>query len=470
MGFIEQLKGLFAVSLNTRAQKEFDVKPLESLPFASYITKCAGIYAGRPYWVDREAGIKTVNMARTICSEIARLTVLGVEITVDGSGRGEYLQVQVDDLKSRIRAWVEFACAYGTIILKPNGEDVDLCLPDDFAVVAQKNGRITGAVFRTRRKSPDGKKTYIRLEKHAFTDEGYTVENKAFVSEGDNDDAGRPIPLTESPWKDLEEMTVLDIDRPLFAVLKMPQANNVDLQSPLGVPIFGDAIEELRDLDIAYSMNAREIEDSGRIVLMDSDRLIPTKGSATNADAWAKGRERLKLPRYVQNIMGSGEGDIYHEINPALNTPTRIAGIDYLLSQIGYKCGFSNGYFVFDQKSGMVTATQVESDDRRTIQLIRDVRDQLEACINDLVYALNVFADLEGLPMGEYEVTYNMQDLTANHEEDKLRWWGYVAQGKIPAWYFFNKFEGLSEDEAKALVEEAQPPMAPGLLEGGLEE
>lgn len=30
-------------------------------------------------------------------------------------------------------------------------------------------------------------------------------------------------------------------------------------------------------------------------------------------------------------------------------------------------------------------------------------------------------------------------------------------QGKVPAWVYFQKFEGMSEEDAKAMVEEAQP-------------
>ena len=105
----------------------------------------------------------------------------------------------------------------------------------------------------------------------------------------------------------------------------------------------------------------------------------------------------------------------------------------------------------------MVTATQVESDDRRTIQLIKDVRDALQQCLDAVFYAQSVFADLYGgTPSGEYEATYDFGDITYNHEEDKLRWWGYVTAGKVPFWTYLMKFEGYSEKEAKELSLAAQ--------------
>ena len=59
----------------------------------------------------------------------------------------------------------------------------------------------------------------------------------------------------------------------------------------------------------------------------------------------------VSFPDYVKNVYGNGTDDFYREINPSLNTTERLAGINALLSQIGFKCGFSNGYFVFNEKT-----------------------------------------------------------------------------------------------------------------------
>lgn len=154
----------------------------------------------------------------------------------------------------------------------------------------------------------------------------------------------------------------------------------------------------------------------------------------------------------------SVESDVYHEINPTLNTDTRITGINALLSLIGFKCGFSNGHFVFNQKTGRMTAREVESDDARTIQTVKDHRDQLEVCIGNLIYAMSKIADLYQLaPVGSYEVVYDFGDITYNRDEDRARYWGYVQAGRYPFWRFLMKFEGYTEDDAKLIEKEAQP-------------
>ena len=449
---------MFAMIFSSKAKEEFNVKAVISPKMDEFVNMCGRIYAGKPDWVDPENHIKTINFAKAICEETAKLTTLGISIKIDGSARATWLQEQIDAVYYKLRTWVEYGCAYGTIALKPNGNSIDLVKPDSFMVTDVSNGKIVGIVFYNHEVSNDGETFYTRLEYHRFiNNETYVITNKCYAGESQQD-LGKPIAIENTPWSHLkEEVSINGLKTPLYAVLTMPKANNIDIESPLGLPQFSEAIEELKDLDVAYSRNAKEIYDSKRTVLMDSDKLIIPRGqNALSTDTWERAKDAMKLPDYVRNVMGNGSEDYYQEINPTLNTDVRMNGINALLSQIGFKCGFSNGYFVFNEKTGMVTATQVESDDRRTLQTIKDIRDALESCLTDLISAMDEFASLYGLaPLGTYECTFDFGDLTYSREEDRQRWWQYVQAGKVPAWMYFVKFEGLTEDEAKAMTQEA---------------
>lgn len=455
-----------------QAEEDFNTQAAEFPEMESLINRCANIYRGTPEWLDDEDNIKTINFAKTVCSETARLTTLAIGIQIGGSARATWLQKQIDKVYFQIRHWVEYGCAYGTVFIKPNGESLDIFTPADVMIVDYDNQEIKGIIFKD--SYTVGRKYYTRLEYHRFvettvdgvTTYPYYVSNRAYVSKSPQS-IGNKIDLKQTKWADLMADTppILKangekLDGPLFGVLRTPQANNVDISTPLGLPVFAEGIEELGDIDVAYSRNAGEIKDSQKIALLD-DRLLTPSGtpvSAMSPRGMENRRNEMKLPHYVKNVFGQDEKEFYQEINPQLNTDARLAGINALLSQLSYKCGFSSGYFVFNEKTGMVTATQVEADDRRTIQFIKDVRDKLEDCLNGVIYALNVFADLYDLtPVGVYETTYDFGDITYNREEDRARWWQYVVQGKVPAWLFFVKFEGMTENEAKAMVKEAQP-------------
>lgn len=449
----------------SKAKEDFQIESITSSEMERMVERCINIYQAKPYWLDESDHVKTINFAKSVCSETARLAMLGTKITIDGSARAEWLQAQVDSIYYKLREWVEYGCAYGTVILKPNGKSVDLVTPENFIVTDYSNGEITGVVFVNHEVSEDGKKFYTRLEYHRYIDEYYVITNKCYVSDSEND-RGKPVEIAKTPWNYLaEEMYALNIKSPLYGVLRTPQANNVDIDSPLGLPIFAEAIEELKDLDISYSRNAEEVFDSKRMVLLDSDRLISGGGKVANTTAQFNAtRESMGLPKYVKNVYGNGTEDFYKEVNPTLNTDTRLNGLNALLSQIGYKVGFSNGYFVFNESGGIQTATGVEAEQQRTIQFIKDVRDKLETCLDRVIYALSAFADFYAFaPLGVYEITYAFGDITYNVEEDRARWWSYVISGKVPAWKFFVKFEGMSEEEAKAMIAEATP-QAPTLF------
>ena len=463
-----------------QAEEDFNIQAAEFPEMESLINKCANIYRGVPYWLDDKNNIKTINFAKSVCSETARLATLAIGIQIDGSARAAWLQEQIDKVYFQIRHWVEYGCAYGTVFIKPNGESLDIFTPADVMIVGYDNQEIKGIIFKD--SYTVGRKYYTRLEYHRFvettvdgvTTYPYYVSNRAYVSKSPQS-IGDKIDLKQTKWADLMADTppILKVngeklDGPLYGVLRTPQANNVDISTPLGLPIFAEAIEELKDLDIAYSRNAKEILDSKRTVLAD-DRLLMPSGSpvaAMTPQAMEHRCKEMSLPDYVKNVFGQDEKEFYQEINPILNTDTRISGINALLSQLGYKIGFSNGYFVFNESSGIQTATGVEAEQQRTVQFIKDVRDKLESCLDEVIYALNVYADLYGLaPVGAYEVNYDFGDILYVRENDRARWWQYVTTGKVPAWMYFVKFEGMTKDEAVSMTKEAEKTQVKGLFD-----
>lgn len=436
----------------SRAKDEFNVVPEISPAMAEFISRCGRIYGGNPDWLDDADHITTVNFAKSVCSEVARLTMMGTKIQLDGSARAAWLQSEIDRVYSQLRHWIEYGCGYGTVILKPNGNGIDFLTPGRFMITESDNGEIRGIVFYDQQQDSLTGKWFTRYEYHRFEGDAYIITNRCYIGDSQAD-KGKPIDISLSPWAGLaEEVTAEHVDKMLFGVFRTPIANNIDVGSPMGMPIFAEALQELADLDVAYSRNIKEIIDSKRTVLMDSDRLLPRGVKISAAHYNNALHAAAVLPDYVKLVDGNGADDMYHEINPTLETDKRLTGINALLSQIGFKCGFSNGYFVFNEKSGMITATQVEADDRRTIQLIKDVRDQLQACIDGLLYALDKFADAYALaPRGAYEPVYDFGDITYNREEDKARWYSYVTAGRVPFWYYLVKFEGYTEEDAKKL-------------------
>lgn len=469
MGLIKTIKRWWEALWQREAQDKFNVETIESDVMSAALNDWVNIYQGKPAWTlpdDKgNVDIESFNFAKKLCNETARLTTLALGISIEGSARADYLNGFMESYIDRIKnEECEKACAFGYIILKPNGNGIDYVMPWDFCPTDAEDGKIAGGIFFDHYHEQGDKWYYTRLEWHRFEEingiKYYRITNKTYRSTGANG-IGQEVSMNETVWSHLhEEEFAVNVKQPLFSIFKMPVANNIDIGSPLGVSIFANAQKELKSLDIAWTRLEDEIFDSQKITFLGDMLIEGADGKMVRgriAPGGAVDKAGKPLPRHVRILPGSNTGEEYHEVNPALQTTDRLSGIDHFLNLVGVKCGYSTGQFVLNGRTGHVTATQVEADDRETIQMIKQIRDSFQTATDGLIYALDKWADLYKLaPFGTYEVAYDFGDITYNWEEDRLRHWQYVQQGKYPLYKYYVQFEGMSEEEAKKIVAEAK--------------
>ncbi|MCM1200245.1 MAG: hypothetical protein NC312_03380 [Bacteroides fragilis] len=450
------------------AQDKFGVETIESDVMKAALDDWVNIYQGKPSWtLPDEFGnidIESFNFAKKLCNETARLTTLALGITVEGSARADWINGFMESYISRMKnEECEKACAFGYIILKPNGKGIDYVMPWDFCPTHAEGGKVDGGIFFDRYHEPGDKWYYTRLEWQRFEDVGdvriYRITNKTYKATG-AEGIGQECSMGETVWANLQEDAAYkNIEQPLFSIFKMPLSNNIDMTSPLGVSIFANAQKELKSLDIAWTRLEDEIFDSQKKIFM-GDSLIDEPGTPVRSKYTANGvvdKAGRPFPRYVRILPGSSEGDEYHEVNPAMQTADRLSGIDHFLNLVGVKCGYSTGQFVLNGRGSVVTATQVEADDRETIQLILQIRASLQKATEGLIYALDKWADIYNLaPVGVYEIAFDFDDITANKEENKLFDYQLAQNGYMSKVRFLVRNMGMTEEEAKAMVAEAQ--------------
>lgn len=451
------------------AQDKFGVETIESDVMKAALDDWVNIYQGKPDWTlpdDKgNVDIESFNFAKKLCNETARLTTLALGITVEGSARADWINSFMESYIARMKnEECEKACAFGYIILKPNGKGIDYVMPWDFCPTHATDGKVDGGIFFDHYHEPGDKWYYTRLEWQRFEDVSedmqiYRITNKTYKATGTNG-IGQECSMSETVWANLQEDAAYqNIEQPLFSIFKMPLSNNIDMSSPLGVSIFSNAQKELKSLDIAWTRLEDEIFDSQKKVFL-GDMMIDEPGMPVRSKFTANGaidKAGKTLPRYLHILPGTSQGDEYHEVNPALQTTDRLSGIDHFLNLVGVKCGYSTGQFVLNGRTGHVTATQVEADDRETIQFITQIRASLQVATDGLIYALDKWADIYNLaPVGVYEVAYKFDDITVNKEEDKLFDYQLAQNGYMSKARFLVRHMGLTEEEAAAMVAEAQ--------------
>ena len=445
-----------------KLHEAFKVEPEVSPVMKDSISLWRDIYVGEAPWIVEDNNLvsglfmagtertKSLNMGKLVSSELSRLSTLDIDIQVTGSSRAIYLQELINVFRIKLREKLELGVALGGLFFKPNSNGIDFVTPYNYIPITfDGNENVTSIIFID--KILKGKDIYVRGEYHDFNEDRYIIENKAFISKDGSYDM-KEINLENVPeWQDLKPyFEIRGLEKPLFSQFKMPGTNNIDMFSPLGVSCYSNAIDQLEDLDIAYTRMVDEIYGSNKILFLSQ--------YAIDESSLKTSYSKPKLPNYVRGLeMGVNAENTIHEHNPVIQTDIRKNGINLLLSFIGYSCGFSNGYFQFNEKTGLVTATQIEADQQRTVQTVADIRQELQESINNLIYAIDEFANIYKLaPKGTYETNFYFKDITANFDEDRIRNIGLVKDKIIPKWKYLVEFEGYTEEDAKLMVLEAE--------------
>lgn len=173
----------------------------------------------------------------------------------------------------------------------------------------------------------------------------------------------------------------------------------------------------------------------------------------------------MELPRFVKGLKyGVNASSAVDEHVPTILTDERVADINSILSMISTKAGFSQGQFVLDRKTGIATATEIESDDSETVETITDIRNALKTALKDLVYALDKYCDVFfDLPSGYVnaldedvadEDVFYFKDLLASFEQDRTRAYQLMMNGVYSKRKYLKEYEGFNDKEIDEMFAE----------------
>lgn len=444
--FEKMLKWIKNTILRLMGQQSADLTI--SPKMSSLIRLWADLYGGK-------GADQPLRLPASIAAEFARLVVVESEISVTGSGRGDWLMEQLLPFLSRLREYVEYGCALGGEVFKPyvSGDKllVDVVQADCFFPTAfDSSGRMTGAVFTQQIVREN--RIFTRAESHVYQNGSEVIQNKAFSSTS-SATLGGEIPLTSVPeWADISpEATISDIDRPLFAYFRIPLANNKDRHSPLGISVFANAVKVMEDANQQYQRLMWEYNGGQLAIDVSAGAIRKGKDGNYHMDQREQRLYRRVLePDVLQN-------DFYHAFTPQLRDGSYLAGLDSILKKVEFQSHLAFGTFS-DPASTEKTATEIRASKQRSYSAVSDIQRALQSALDDLVYSMDKLASLYQLaPPGEYKTSYNWHDGVLQDEETQRTFDREdVLSGFLPKWQYNVKWRGMSEEEAKAAVREAQ--------------
>lgn len=493
MGLIAWFKEKIRMLFKTDAEKAFKVETYLSPEMDNAIKLWEQLESGKPPWL-RDSDGRTVSFSNTVSRELAKLITQNIDIKVQkkpefsSSEKANFIQKAIDDyFEKKSQEVMEKVIRLGGMMAKWDGEGIDYMPPDRFLVTEyDSKGDISGAIFLFFHQKDN--KYYTRAEWHRFENKtrrnengtteqirAYRISNKAFVSDTQGE-IGRPTDLKNTKWADIlpefpttEMGKDLQIEKPLFTYIKNPYSNTIDPDSPLGVSCFSECIEELRWLDIAMSTMGLETETSAPMLIVDRSVI-----QYANMNG-------IKLPKFISNAgISLDDSKPVEQWQPQLQVASRTEGINFYLNVIAMKTGFSEGYFTFNEKQGLATATQVEADERRTINTMMMYRQILDrpnsngdgrvGAIHDIAYIIDTMSAISKLNVdekfiddefGNYEIFADFADPFENAEEDRERALRLTMQGFYSKEYYLVHYEGLTKEEARKVVAEAKSENEP---------
>ena len=446
--FIERIGQVIRKMLGREKIKDaIGVEVAVSDKMSNEIDLWAKMYKNEPPW--KEKNIKLCGLPAAIAGEFARLVTLELKTEVTGN---DFINEEYQAVVSDIRKYTEYACAKGGLAMKPYASEghieVDMVQADRFFPTKfNSRGEVTAAVFAE--SLTVGKKVYTRLEYHQHEGTMYHINNKAFVKQDfDNVEVlGKEVPLTAVPeWANLqEEVTLKNVKMPLFAYFKIPNANNVDDTSPLGVSVYSRAINDIKEADNQWTRLLWEFE--GSELAIDADITLFKKDDKGNYE-FPKGKDRLFRMMDLDD-----NAEKYKVFAPAIRDENLINGFNAILRRIEFNVGLAYGT-LSDPNTVDKTAEEIKASKQRSYSTVSDIQKSLQTALEQLVYAMDVMAQLSGLSgRKKYEMSFDWDDsIVIDKEQELASMQQDAVAGFIRKELYVAAKYGVSEEEALKMM------------------
>lgn len=396
---------------------------------------------------------------KMVCTELANgIFNEGTEFKAESENANDYLQgwVQATDYQTVCNKSTEWAMALGTAAQLLSFTKVTqdgTPAPDTDATIVRYDAQ---EIFPISYQDDDVSEiaftlltTYsgewvVQVSVCAKAEERWTIENRWYKYGGAD--------LSKDEWSNIKEIEVDDLaafvklgENPPFAILRPALANIYAANSPLGVSAFDDAIPAGKLVDLSFCNFMNDIELGQKMVFLDESMLHGERGELT-VPFDVKKRLFVKLDR------GLGENaKQIDEYNPSLRSEENLRALSTALSTLGLRSGFGAEHWKLDRITGSIqTATATMMNRQDMVLTFKRHENAMRKPIQDMLSCLLAVKGFEGEQVTLVYDDSILQDTDRMREIDRQE----VAAGLMPKWVYIQRWNSLSEDEAKRWVAE----------------
>lgn len=311
---------------------------------------------------------------------------------------------------------------------------------EDIYPLSWVNGIITECAFVSVRVIK-GKK-YAHIQMHVMEGSEYVIHN--YVVECTS---GAGTELSPEDWRQLKpfenmsEKVYTGSDKRQFVIDRLNNVNNIDPDSPMGVALFANAIDQLKGIDTVYDSYVNEFVLGKKRIFVAPEML------ARNEDG-----DPVFDPNdvtFYQLPEDSMKDEPLVEVNMEIRAEEHSRAINDFLNILSVKCGFGTQHYRFESGS-IQTATQVISENSDMYKTIKKHEIILDSAIKELVKIILRLGNVLGKGLDEEaEILVDfddsiIEDKGTERKEDRLD----VAMGAMRIEEYRAKWYNETEEEA----------------------
>lgn len=328
-----------------------------------------------------------------------------------------------------------FALGTGAAVIRLVGGKIkfEFITADRIIPISYSNGEITEVAFASSHTVKG--KTYTYIETHLKNKEGNYVISNEYL-----DEDFRPAKINPGVERKFETGSKV----PWFAVFKPAITNNIDMDSPMGISVYANAIDVLKGVDLAYDNLCTDFFLGGKMVLMNENIISEDKNGRRQPPQFS--RKRLFMSMGDSFI----DGKMYEEYNPKLRVDENVKGIQSQLNYLATKCGFGERYYSYEFYREF-TATEIINDNATLFRNVKKHENLIEAGLKALakaVLSISGFTDDTSVEIiFDDSIVENKKD---QREQDRAD----IKDGLMKKWEYRMKYYGETEKKAKEMAGE----------------
>lgn len=379
----------------------------------------------------------SLGMPKMICEDWASL-ILNERVTIEASGFGS-LQEILDRNNFRVRGnqLIELAFASGTgAFVEYIGIDglpiIDYVHAERIYPLSWDNGDITECAFASYRR--DGEKKYYYVQIHKKENGRYKIFNH-YVDAG----TGQDLPLPENMLPVIDTKSI----KPLFQIVMPNIVNNLDIDCPLGISVFANAIDAIKNADLVFDSYANEFILGRKRIFVDINATQTEVMDGVVAPVF----DAHDVVFYAFDNGNPDEEKKITEIDMTLRAQEHETALQRALATISSKCGLGNTRYQFEG-GGAKTATEVISEKSDLYQNLCKHEIIVRKALTDMVESL---AFLMGANAAEVKIDFDDSIIT-DRQSDFNYLMQLVAAGAAEPWELRAYWLGETEEQARARV------------------